>query len=370
VPTAVHPPRRPFVRAITAALGAAIALAFAAPVASASASVTSCIPNCPPVVGSAYGIVHDVLGNYVINDDYNSRHQVDSVVNDAPGAYLVTLPGLTAAGGTVNVTGMSSNCIVLGWTASQATGTVVDVRCYDYQANPVNDDFAFTFTSQRQNNFPYAYALVDDAWSTTSTPNLTYQFDQGSTITVKHTKLGVYTVNIPFSGYGPGGTAKATAYDQDASCEVVDLNGNSSTEKATVKCAGVAGPVNTQFTITFLRGTDLLDQKTLASGYARLDPPAATGTFAATGNYWTWESPGGVIDAYKSQTGLYFVHFPGIATPGNAQVATIGSKANRCRLVDISATAGNTTVEVVCAKMNAPTKFVDSPFLVQVTSIS
>src|SRR5262249_30449958 len=161
-------------------------------------------------------------------------------------------------------TGEGDNCNIYGWTATQADGTTLDVRCFDSTGAATNSPFTFTFTTQRQNNYPFAYAWVDDAQSASSVPNLTYQFDQGSTIKVQRSGVGRYTVAIPFSGYGPGGAAKVGAYGSNAWCAVANLRGATATEKVHVKCVDPAGhAVDSQFTITFMREADQLDQKTL-----------------------------------------------------------------------------------------------------------
>jgi hypothetical protein len=235
----------------------------------------------------------------------------------------------------------------------------------------ISSPFLFSFTTQRQNNYPYAYALVDDAASASSIPNPVYQFDQGSTIKVSHNVTGLYTVSIPFAGYGPGGTASVTAYASDAWCAATNLIGVTSTEKVKVKCADPSGhATDSQFTVTFMRETDQLDQKTLAAGYAFIDPPVASGPFNPVGDYFTWDSTGATVTASKVQTGLYFVSFPGLTTLGNAQVTALTKKADRCRVGDVSESAGTMKVEVVCSKMTNAPAFVDTPFMVQVTTTS
>jgi len=362
-------PRRVRRAALASLLGLA-SVAALAPTAAGALQLT-CLPHCPPVVGSAYGTVLGAAPDWYLSASYNSQGGTNTVSNPALGQFLVNLPGLTASGGTANVTGEGDNCNVFGWTADQTAGTTLDVRCFDNTGAATNSPFTFTFTTQRQNNFPYAYAWVDDAQSATSVPNLTYQFDQGSTIKVRHPKVGRYTVSIPFSGYGPGGAAKVGAYGSNAWCAVVELVGTTPTERVRVKCVNPKGhAVDSQFTITFQRETDQLDQKTLASGYARIDPPAADGTFAPTGDYFTWNSTGGAVTAYKIQTGLYFVHFAGLTTLGDAQVTALTKTSNRCRVGDISEYSGTLTAEVVCNTIDNGAQWVDTPFLVQVTTTS
>jgi hypothetical protein len=364
-------PRRFRRAALASLLGLASVAALATTATAAEVQPQSCLPSCPPVVGSAYGWVSGTGDTWSISASYNSAGGTNTVSNPTTGVFIVTLPKLTAGGGTVNVSGMSDNCNVFEWSAS-LSGTTIDIRCFDELGDAIDAPFQFSFTTQRQNNFPFAYALVNDAVSATSTPSLAYQFDQGATITVVHPGTGVYTVRIPYAGYGPGGTAKVSGYGSNAWCSVVALVGKTPTERVRVKCLDPDGlKTDSQFTITFQRQSDQLDQKTLVSGYATIYPPVASGPFAPAGNYSTWNSTAGAVTASKVQNGLYFVHFAGLTTLGNAQVTTLTKTANRCRIGDVREDAGPMmTVEVVCSKMTAAPQFVDTPFMVQVTTTS
>jgi hypothetical protein len=360
--------RRPFRRLVSAALAGSALVAVAAPIAGA-VTPHSCLPHCPPVTGSAYGQVLWQSGSWVLTDTYNSRGLPNSLQHPETGRFLIAMPGLTAGGGTANVSAYAPNCTIASWATDGTNGSALDVRCWDASGAPADGSFSWNFTTQRTATWPYGYAWVDNAASASSTPYLAYQYsDEGGTITVKHPSTGTYNVSFPNSGYGAGGTAKATAVGSSDWCETASLNGTTSTEKVKVKCFAVDGtPADTQFTITFMRETDQLDQG-LPSAYAAVIPPSSNGTFAPYGNYSSWASNGKAMSVYKVTPGYYDVTFTGYGTFGNVQISTWSTGKVKCRLGTAYANGSDTHAVVFCAPLAHPTKYVDTPFMVQLVN--
>ncbi|MGE0322851.1 MAG: hypothetical protein AB7K71_23915 [Polyangiaceae bacterium] len=114
---------------------------------------------------------------------WNSSGGVNQIQRLSAGYYAVTLPGLTATGGSVEVTaygaGDATHCKVQNWYPN-AEGTQVNVRCFNV-TTPVDAKFSMNYLAPKQvGAFNYgAYTWAHDSTSAYYIPNTTYSYNSG-----------------------------------------------------------------------------------------------------------------------------------------------------------------------------------------------
>ncbi len=143
--------------------------------------------------------------SYIANATYswNSTGGTNRIERISAGKYVVTLPGHTSTGGSVEVTAYGTDgayCKVQGWVSGSA-GTKVTVLCFDL-LNPVDSKFSLNYLAPKQvGAYDYgAYAWANDATASSYTPNATYSYNSGactgpgSSNSVERSSEGEYSV--------------------------------------------------------------------------------------------------------------------------------------------------------------------------------
>jgi hypothetical protein len=170
---------------------------------------------------------------------YNSAGKINTIKRYdfiGGGGYLVTIPGLTATGGDVQVTAYGGGrCNIVSWS-SNAEGTTVNVDCSDpkfYDGLRTNESFLlayaidkpFGFTEGTNPRGAWVFANQAEHWGS-YTPDTNYQYNGFSPgkLTVAYKGMGQYTVTIPGSRSYTNSIAIVTANSnngwQDYYCNV------------------------------------------------------------------------------------------------------------------------------------------------------
>jgi hypothetical protein len=195
---------------------------------------------------------------------FNSSGAQNTIVRQGVGVYAVTLPGQTAAGGTVEVTayGLDSDyCKVSSWVQS-GSDTVARVRCFDTTGAPSDSRFTLNFAraSSPNGGLAYSYAWANDPDAASYTPDLSYQkgFISGDVgdvvtdITAGRTSTGRYFVNLPGMS-ATGSNVQITAYGSGSEyCKVVRWHDDAVITQANVACFDAGGtPADSRFVIVY-----------------------------------------------------------------------------------------------------------------------
>lgn len=126
-------------------------------------------------------------GRFGAVDEWNSTGAASVAARTGVGTYTVRLPGLTRGGGSVMITTMNDTETARckpGWFTTDASGTTVDVRCFD-TLGPADATFSLHYTS----SVTYhawatpgmgGYAWAADPLSASYTPPLSYQYSYGA----------------------------------------------------------------------------------------------------------------------------------------------------------------------------------------------
>lgn len=115
---------------------------------------------------------------------WNSTGGVNCITRGSPGIYDVSLPGLTATGGTFQITAYGSageHCKIQSW-GSTGVAQSARVLCFDAAGLPVDTRFDLNyFAPQEVSVFDYgAYAWAHNATAAVYTPSPTYSYNSGS----------------------------------------------------------------------------------------------------------------------------------------------------------------------------------------------
>jgi hypothetical protein len=195
---------------------------------------------------------------------FNSTGAQNTIVRQSEGQYAVTLPGLTASGGTVEVTAYGTNsdyCKVASFSSSGGNA-VVNVRCYDTTGTLSDGRFTLNFARETQPNgaLSYSYAWANNSSSTAYTPSLTYQHgviagdlgEVSTATTAGRTSEGRYFVNLPGMS-STGSNVQITAYGSGSEyCKVAGWQGTEINVQASVACFDASGaPADTLFLIVY-----------------------------------------------------------------------------------------------------------------------
>jgi hypothetical protein len=204
--------------------------------------------------------------NYIPNPtyQYNSTGATNSMVRKGTGSYIATIPGLTRAGGNVQVTAYGSGparCQTAGSTADQS-GTSVKVRCFDSTGAAADEEFALLYTLRvapapyrgYSGKFKGAYAWADKPGRTEIyTPARAYNYNGfgGGKLTAQKTGTGRYTLNVP-NGLEVGGLVLVSSQGKSGTyCSGGD--GFEGWVPIEISCYDQGGnPVDSQFDVTFL----------------------------------------------------------------------------------------------------------------------
>jgi len=180
---------------------------------------------------SSSGLAYLRYFDSLVKNSYNSTGGTNAVTVNSVGNYTVTLPGLTANGGDVQVTAFNgvyaTRCNVGGWY-STTVATVISVQCFNGKTGqPTADDFSLAYAL----NEPFGLTTAADApgvwaWAnneastTTYTPDTLYQFNgygTGNFTSLLSTSGNyAYSINVPGDATFSTSVALATAYAGDS----------------------------------------------------------------------------------------------------------------------------------------------------------
>lgn len=245
----------------------------------------------------------------------------------ADGTYQVDFPGLYDSGGNVQVNAVGSDdvlCKVLGWGRDSvypvSTTLRVRVRCHDRNNVTQPSRFTVLFAKQRPTwesatNKTGAYAWVDDALATSSTPSLTYQYNStGLAATVTQSPVGTYRVTFPGQTI-TGGSFQVTAYGAGGErCSMGGWSSGSGGTTATVFCTTHTGaPVSSQFDILYMRSSSPISTDALGYAWAN-EPTTPSYTPDPTFQYDAFPASGYTARSYVvagyDGAGAYHVDYP------------------------------------------------------------
>lgn len=193
---------------------------------------------------------------------YNPLGQANTIARTGVGAYAVTIPGLSAQGGDVQITAYNptgaprvpARCKPVTWTSSKVANTI-QVACFDSAGAPADQSFSLAFALQSSfAQGPAAtqagsYGWANDATATTAyTMPLPYNYSfNTSLMTSQKVATGHYTVNIQGALSYRSSLALVTAYgDNNQYCAI------QAWFPISVLCYQQGGaPIDAQFDVTF-----------------------------------------------------------------------------------------------------------------------
>ncbi|MGW7383385.1 hypothetical protein [Streptomyces sp. NPDC054794] len=263
----------------------------------------------------------------------NSTGAVNSVVRTGVGQYTVRLPRLGTLGGTVHVTAYGAtghSCNVAYWTP---TGDRLDVRvrCYTASGSRADTRFTASFVNTADLGGRFGYLWANQPAAVSYTPSPTYQFNSaGSVNTITRSGVGQYTVRLPSIG-SAAGHVQVTAYgDVLARCKTVNWYPSGTAQLVNVRCFTFGGSSrDTQFTLTYTRGTGLL--RATPAAYAWANQPTTASYTPATA--YQYNSAGYANRITRQGVGVYRVWTPGMALGyGDVQVTAYGLDSRYCKV--------------------------------------
>ena len=260
---------------------------------------------------------------------YNSTGGTNKIARLGVGQYRVDLPRLGTASGTVHVSAYNGkhHCKVVYWTPSGTTEQV-RVNCFNTSGQLVDGRFTTLFykrsgTTSGTNGYLW--------YSGSSTP-ASYQWNsKGQSNTVTSLGTGRYQAKLPGLNV-VGGTVLVTAYGSGSEkCKVVNWSNSGSNTLANVNCFRGNNPVNTAFTLSYLRSSDGVGLGYgHKGGYVWADNTTAASYTPST--TYQYNSTGAVNTITHSAVGSYRVRLPNLK-PSNrttTQVTAYGSNSEYC----------------------------------------
>ncbi len=203
-----------------------------------------------------------------LNYQFNSTGATNTMLRNETGSYTASLPGLTRAGGNVQVTAYGSSparCKTTGWTSDQS-GTSVNVLCFDSTGAAADEMFTLAYTLDEPLGIYHVKFFGDTGayvWANkpddtkTYTPAHAYNYNGFKTgrLTAQKIRIGEYTLTVPGETYLSASSMLVTAYGATNSfCIAVD--GINEWYPPQVFCYDQNGnPVDSEFTA--LLQTDL-----------------------------------------------------------------------------------------------------------------
>jgi hypothetical protein len=195
---------------------------------------------------------------------WNSAGGSITIQRTSVGYYTVTFPGQAFTGGTVEVSGYSSNatCKSAGWGQS-GSNQLVYVACYSPTGTAMDSYFTAAFSRYSPNQTPaYEYAWADQPTNPSYTASTTYQgggipgglpasaLPPQNPIKITRYGTGYYAVSFPNMRTSTSkSNVKVTAYGGTSeNCKVSGWG----SEIAYVNCYNAAGSaVDSRYTITY-----------------------------------------------------------------------------------------------------------------------
>jgi hypothetical protein len=230
--------------------------------ADAQFNVTYAVPQAKGKLGYVWAD-QPTAGYYTPNTyaQFNTTGGVNTVNRVGTGSYIVRLPGLGAAGGTVKVTsfGAIPNRCKVAWWGPDGLDQRVGVYCYSATGLPADSLFTMTYANARNllgSGSDYGYAWADKPATPSYTPAAaSAKSKPGGPIVITRTATGRYLVEFNGLGSGVVSDVQVTSYGGGASeCRVIKWLGNGVGQAATVTCyEGDGTPADAYFTIQYIR---------------------------------------------------------------------------------------------------------------------
>ena len=194
--------------------------------------------------------------------NFNSTGAANTITRNAPGTYMVIIPGLSGVHSDIQVTaygGSAARCALTDWGPNASGGAQTFVFCLDGSGNRSDTEFSlayavdepFGLTSSATANGAWAYTNRDGATKPYK-PEKDYQYNGFGTgaLTAVANSTGNYTVTIPGSlSFSHSHVLVTSSYGTTgAYCNVLDWGG----QTINVGCYSQGGaPVTTQFFVAF-----------------------------------------------------------------------------------------------------------------------
>jgi hypothetical protein len=192
---------------------------------------------------------------------FNTTGAANTVNRVGTGNYIVRLPGLGAAAGTVKVTSFGAipnRCKVASW-GPDGPDQVVRVFCYSATGLAADSLFTMTYANGRNllgSGRDYGYAWADQPAAASYLPAAQYAKSKpGGPIVITRTGTGRYTVEFNGLGTSVVSDVQVTSYGSGASeCRVVRWLGNGVGQAVAVACyEGDGFAADAYFTVQFIR---------------------------------------------------------------------------------------------------------------------
>jgi hypothetical protein len=306
------------------------------------------------------------------------------------GEYTVRLPGIGSATGLPHLTvnGWPRNsavypvkavaaCVVRGHRPD-GIDELVSVACFDASGAPTNATFTVFFgepgagSGPSAGSTPMATMAYDGAGGTVSAAPLTGPGTFNSTggeIRVDRLGPGDYLATADGTAFDASGYAQITSSGGGpVQCRDVDTVRTAAGMRIHVSChaLGTGLPTDSPWLLTYVQGTPLPHDATLAGAYTRITTGPAGAAVDPDHTYTT----GGAISAERKETGWVHVVFQRSGRPGDSilyvslspQVVTLGTNPGHCviRHGDATSPPGGVSIDVYC--YDAAGNFADLPF--------
>lgn len=212
------------------------------------------------------GVTEDANSQY----SFNSTGSLNHIDRTDVGHYIVTLGGLGAARGNVQVTprlnlftaagtrpaGVNpATCNAVGWHPAIADQRV-EIQCRESHGSPTDTSFMLTFTDHAglkgQGHGKVAYLWANKAVASSYTPSAIYRYSSAGTVPhIARQSIGRYVVSIP--GMPKGGAAVVNAYGSAARrCQLGAIRTVGSPQLVQVRCFDFSGsPADTKFSLSY-----------------------------------------------------------------------------------------------------------------------
>lgn len=312
------------------------------------------------------GTWYSLAGPYT----YSTEESGPVARRDGTGQYIVRFPGI-GRWGNVQVTAYGAgdvHCQAARQFVSYdpGGGAELGVSCGDRAGRLANSQFTISYNYGNP-DMPSAYLYADRPSEASYLPAHTFQRGWG-VATITHgpsaADVGVYTVTIPQHA-GPGGHVQISARgDHRHWCKTSGWGPAGLDERVTVRCFTVGGaPVNSMFTLAFVRDAALLDQPARAAAYVWADNPIADSYTAD--HQWEWSTAAPArTTIQRFGVGSYAVRFPVAMDGGTVQVTAYGPDAVRCKVAGWNSSTG---ASISC--INPDGSAADSRFTASFTSL-
>jgi hypothetical protein len=195
------------------------------------------------------------------NLQFNSKGFTNTITRSSAGNYLVQLPGLGGANGTVKVTAsgnVTARCKVSAWGPFGTTEQVA-VLCFDPAGFPVDSLFTMTYArngSPLGRSHAYGYAWADQPTAASYTPATHYaRTGPAGPITITRLGTGIYEVFLDDVGSDVLSDVQVSAYGGSPfQCRVDDWAPVGLGQRVDVECYRPDGtPADTFYTVQWMR---------------------------------------------------------------------------------------------------------------------